>query len=127
MQNPHDPLAITPEEATEFYRVLGRALWALGAFEYYVVYYIVVVLRGTFDTMAAAERELDRAFALTLGNLLREFRKYRDLSPDLDRRLDAFKIERDWLCHLHLSRSAQRSAQPLPIRRTAIATARVQG
>jgi hypothetical protein len=99
MQNLHAPLAITPEEATEFYRVLGRALWALGAFEYYVVYYIVVVLRGSFDSMEAAERELDRAFALTLGNLLREFRKYRDLSPDLDRRLDAFKTERDWLCH----------------------------
>ena len=30
-----DPLAISPEEATEFYRVLGRALWALGAFENY--------------------------------------------------------------------------------------------
>ena len=90
MQNPHDPLAITPEEATEFYCVLGRVLWALGAFEYYVVYYIVVVLRGSFDSMEAAERELDRAFAFTLGNLLREFRKYRDLSPELDRRLDAF-------------------------------------
>jgi hypothetical protein len=97
--NPHDALAITPEEATEFYRVLGRALWALGAFEHYVVYYIVIVLRGSFDSMEAAERELDRAFAFTLGNLLREFRKYRDLSPELDRKLDAFKTERDWLCH----------------------------
>jgi hypothetical protein len=49
--------------------------------------------------MEAAEKELDRAFTFTLGNLLREFRKYRDLSPELDRRLDAFKAERDWLCH----------------------------
>jgi hypothetical protein len=99
MENPFHPLAIAPEEATELYRVLGRALWALGAFESYVVYYIVVVLRGSFDTMQAAEKELDRAFSFTLGNLLREFRKYRELSPDLDRRFDAFKSERDWLCH----------------------------
>jgi hypothetical protein len=99
MEDPFDPLAITPTEATEFYRVLGRALWALGAFESYVVYYIVVVLRGSFDTMEAAEKELERAFSFTLGNLLREFRKYRDLSPELDRRLDVFKSERDWLCH----------------------------
>jgi hypothetical protein len=47
MKKSFDPLAIWPEEATEFYRVLGRALWALGAFENYVVYYIVVVLRGS--------------------------------------------------------------------------------
>ena len=99
MENPFDPLAITPDEASEFYRVLGRALWALGAFESYLVYYIVVVLKSSFDTMEAAEKELDRGFSSTLGNLLREFRKYRELSPDLDRRFDAFKIERDWLCH----------------------------
>ncbi len=99
MEDSYDPIAIAPEEATEFYRVLGRALWSLGAFEYYVVYYMVIVLRGSFDSMEAAERELDRAFSFTLGNLLREFRKYRDLSPEFDRRLDAFKAERDCLCH----------------------------
>jgi hypothetical protein len=99
MEDSYHPLAITPDEATEFYRALGRALWSLGAFEYYVVYYIVIVLQGSFDSMEAAERELDRAFSFTLGNLLREFRKYRDLSPEFDRRLDAFKAERDWLCH----------------------------
>ena len=90
---------MTPDEASEFYRVLGRALWALGAFEHYLVYYLVIVLRSSFDTMEAAEKELDRGFGFTLGNLLREFRKYRDLTPDFDRRLDAFKAERDWLCH----------------------------
>ncbi len=99
MDNSFDPLAIAPEEATEFYRVLGRALWALGAFENYVVYCIAVILRASFETTEAAEGELDRAFSLTLGNLLKEFRKYRDLSPDVDRRFDAFKSERDWLCH----------------------------
>ena len=92
-------VAMTPDEASEFYRVLGRALWALGAFEHYLVYYLVIVLRSSFDTMEAAEKELDRGFGFTLGNLLREFRKYRDLTPDFDRRLDAFKAERDWLCH----------------------------
>jgi hypothetical protein len=71
----------------------------LGAFESYLVYYIVVVLKSSFDTMEAVEKELDRAFSFTLGNLLREFRKYRELSLALDRRFDAFKTERDWLCH----------------------------
>lgn len=92
-------LAMTADDASEFYRYLGRALWALGSFENYLVHYIVIVLRSSFDTMEAAQRELDRAFSFTLGNLLREFRRYRELAPDLDGRLDAFKAERDWLCH----------------------------
>ena len=99
MTNPTDPLAITPAEATEFYRVLGRALWALGAFEHFLAYYLVIVLRSSFASMKAAEQELNSAFSLTLGNLLREFRKQQDLNPDLDKRLSAFKSERDWLCH----------------------------
>ena len=94
-----EPLAMTPEEASEFYRVLGRALWALGAFEYHLVHYLVIVLRSSFDTMETAENELDRAFGFTLGRLVHEFRKYRDLTPDFDRRLDAFVTERNWLCH----------------------------
>lgn len=99
MTNPADPLAITPAEATEFYRVLGRALWALGAFEHFLAYYLVIVLKSSFASMEAAEQELNSAFSLTLGNLLREFRKQQELAPDLDKRLSAFKLERDWLCH----------------------------
>lgn len=100
MNDPTEPDAfeITSIEATEFYRVLGRALWALGAFEYQLVFCIVIVLR-TAQTEEDAERELLRAFSFTLGNLLREFRKYRDPVPNLDARLDRFKEERDWLCH----------------------------
>lgn len=99
MENPFDPLAITAEEGSEFYRVLGRALWAIGAFENDLVYYIVVVLKSSLDTVELAELELERSFGLTLGNLIREFRKHRELASDLDQRLDTFKSERDWLCH----------------------------
>jgi len=96
---PDEIPVITPEAMTTFYYSLGRALWSVGALEYYLAYYLVIVLRSSFDTMDAAEKELDRAFSFTLGNLLREFRKHRDLAPDLDRRFAAFKAERDWLCH----------------------------
>jgi hypothetical protein len=54
MSDKFDPLAIVPEEATEFYRVLGRALWALGAVEYSLAHYIVLVLRSSFRTMDQA-------------------------------------------------------------------------
>jgi hypothetical protein len=67
VNDPAEPLAMTPDEVSEFYRVLGRALWTLGAFEHYLVYYLVIVLRSSFDTMEAAEKELDRGFGFTPG------------------------------------------------------------
>jgi hypothetical protein len=92
-------LAIRLEEGSEFYHLLGRALWAVGHFEYHLVHIIVVVFKSPFNSRDAVENALEKEFEKTLGNLLKEFRRYRELAPDLDRRIDAFKTERDWLCH----------------------------
>jgi hypothetical protein len=92
-------LAIKFEEGSEFYRLLGRALWAVGHFEYRLVHIIVVVFKSPFKSSEAVNNAVEQEFQKTLGRLLKEFRRYCDIAPDLDRRLDNFKSERDWLCH----------------------------
>lgn len=92
-------MVITPEEATGFYRLIGRALWGIGFFEYQLAHIIVIVFKSPFETTEDAERALKMEFNKTLGNLLNEFRRCCDLTPHLDRRISDFKSERDWLCH----------------------------
>ena len=92
-------LAIRPEEGSEFYRLLGRALWAVGHFENRLAHIIVIVFKSPSNPREAVENALEKEFKKTLGNLLKEFRRYREFAPELDQRLDAFKAERDWLCH----------------------------
>lgn len=92
-------LALSPEDATELYRLIGRALWANGSFEFQVAYYIVIVLKSPHESMESAETALEDAVSMTMGNLLREFRKCATIDIEFDRRLACFKEERDWLCH----------------------------
>jgi uncharacterized FlgJ-related protein len=92
-------LTIKPEEASEFYRLLGRALWAIGHFEYRLVHIIVVVFKSPYSSRKAVDDALEKEFDKTLGELLKEFRRFCDIAPDVDERLDKFKSERNWLCH----------------------------
>lgn len=90
---------VTPEDIINLNRNLGRALWSCSLLEYIIANHIVIVFKSPYDSIESAEAALEGAFLLTLGNLLKEFRKAVSVEEDLDGRFQRFKEERDWLCH----------------------------
>jgi hypothetical protein len=92
-------LALTPDDATELYRKVGRALWAFTFLEYIIAYRITLILSDSPAIQNDVHSCLQKHFKLTLGALLQKLRETCAIPSDLDLKLSQHHINRNWLYH----------------------------
>jgi len=84
----------------KLYSHIGSALWQVQLFEHVLIHYLSLIFKLELDVAEVeAHAVLEETGKKTLGNLLKELRKYKHLEPDLDARLNSFLQERNWLVH----------------------------
>lgn len=81
------------------WKMMGRGLWGIQNFENALAIYIALLLYPTGTPTQEAYDLLEKHNKKTMGQLLKKLKEHCELSEGLEKRLDKFLNERNWLAH----------------------------
>jgi len=100
MELPKVILPIDPNELYRLYAKIGCAVWSIQVLEDTLSYYLIMINKTPGKISAEdANKQLGINRRGTLGKLLVEYKKEKKVDLELEKRIDAFLQERNWLIH----------------------------